>query len=556
MEVHDIEEHFARKLGVVYPVVISNIESNRFKIHIPIADGGRGEDYGFIFMEPNGNGKVQFYKSKGPGGAIFYDDTDIIAIKPGPRGQIEVMLSNTAEITFCKASTKPEGWDNVPSCSPKAPSQRMCRYYIYRVWDETEDMLYWDELKRVPMINADYFTGRKTDEPWRVYQGEKDPVLEYMVQRLELESVTVVRNGVEEHQNLRVFKKPIDSIFKEILSRHHINPFVEELQRVIWDGTRRLDSFLSDIGGYARGVLDSEQRDYLATVSRAFFTSIIERNVVKNYPPIQFMLILSGPQNAKKSAFCSKLAFSQWHKPTTRNPSDVKKYYEDTKGAIITEWIEGVGLGNMTPAELKAAIDLTKPQFRWAYAEDSDEYTIHSTIVLTTNEEIISTDATGNRRLFPVFFREASPRSILDYSDEDIWQLWAEALYYFNNGERWNTNLYKDGLLRDWFIRAQADISEPEVGGALLREFFDFSRPNIGSHVTVFEIREFLEAQDTIPFSQIEEIISSFEHHASGYGWEKVKGPYTIRTAKTLSGYTTTRKAWVRIKPPMLKEGK
>ena len=389
------------------------------------------------------------------------------------------------------------------------------------------------------------------EDNWIPYQGLKSPVITDIRLRLETECRTVTKAGVTYDEYLAPTTKDIDSLLKSIIRHRHLNPFVETLRRIKWDGVARIDTFLRSIGGYARGVPEDKVDEYLAIVMRAFLTSVLERNLNVSYHPIQFILVLMGPQNTKKSAFCSKLGLNQYTLQTTQSPKDTKKFVEDSRGAIIMELVEGAGVANLSAADSKAFIDLTSPKFRWAYAEMPEKYQIRFTSVITTNDDVCLKDATGNRRYFPVQIDPHQVKKwVTEYTDEEIWQLWAEAYhYYVDVGERWKTYIYEpSGPLRHMFLMAQDAVSEPEKGGALLREYLDSVKPNIGDHVTKFDLQEYFDAHQ-IFYGDAETYMSNFNHHASGYGWKKVEKPYHFN--HPLKGVrTTTTDAWVRVEPP------
>ncbi|MCP4381454.1 MAG: hypothetical protein GY798_08575 [Hyphomicrobiales bacterium] len=115
---------------------------------------------------------------------------------------------------------------------------------------------------------------------------------------------------------------------------------------------------------------------------------------------------------------------------------DVKN--KDLVKAAVSNWI--VELGELESTfrksdieHLKAFLSLSVDEIRMPYARKASKFSRRTAFVGTVNDMEFLADQTGNRRFIPLVVSQP----VIDWSDEEIDQLWAEAWCRYCSGEKW-----------------------------------------------------------------------------------------------------------------------
>lgn len=218
-----------------------------------------------------------------------------------------------------------------------------------------------------------------------------------------------------------------DVIKRELVAIAHerqYNPVLDYLDGLTWDGTPRIDTWLT--------VYCSADETEL---NREFGSKILIAGVRRvKQPGVKFdtMLVMEGPQGAGKSQVAQRLAVrDEWFCGSLDLKSDDKTKSEMLARAWIVECQELDGLNKTTQQNLKRFLSTSIDTYRRAYARDAGEYRRHCIILGTTNEGAYLRDLTGNRRMWPVLVGEID----LDRFSTDVDQLWAEAVVREAAGE-------------------------------------------------------------------------------------------------------------------------
>ncbi len=201
-----------------------------------------------------------------------------------------------------------------------------------------------------------------------------------------------------------------------------------------WDGQPRVDSWLIDLlgavpGDAAAGVVDDWTR-YCKAAGAAWLISAIARAMNPGCQ-VDHMIILEGEQGTLKSSSLAALGGPFYSELTL----DVggKDTLLDIHGPWIVEWSELAGLSKREAESVKAFISRRSDRFRPPYGKSSGDFPRDCVFAGTTNEAISLSDATGNRRYWPIHVDGANPKAVEAARD----QLWAEALFRWKCGERW-----------------------------------------------------------------------------------------------------------------------
>lgn len=215
------------------------------------------------------------------------------------------------------------------------------------------------------------------------------------------------------------FRSPRD-LFQDVVSnsakKTPVHPVKDYLDRLKWDGKKRLDSWLIDYGG-------APDNEYTRTVGKLVLLAAVRRI---REPGVKFdqMMILESPQGQNKSTMLKTLVPEpDWFSDDLPFGIDAKMVQERTSGKWIIEAAELMNIRKTQIEHLKAFLSRTVDGARKAYARRSEEIRRKFIVIGTTNSVTYLKDPTGNRRFWPIRVKVFSIKDVQDNRD----QLWAEA---------------------------------------------------------------------------------------------------------------------------------
>ncbi len=223
---------------------------------------------------------------------------------------------------------------------------------------------------------------------------------------------------------LKATEKAISSILRLVASENRFHPVVDYLDALEWDGKPRVDHLLSRYFGAA----DSDLNRIL---SRRFLISAIAR-ARKMGSKVDCVLILIGPQGARKSSGLRALCGDEWFADTVLSLSS-KDGLESLRGVWIYELAELDSLKKAEMSRTKAYLAAQVDHYRASYGRNPEDRPRGCVFVGSTNEAQFLTDPTGHRRYWCCKVGSID----LDSIDTDRDQLWAEADTYYRGGEQW-----------------------------------------------------------------------------------------------------------------------
>ena len=237
-----------------------------------------------------------------------------------------------------------------------------------------------------------------------------------------------LRDYIESVYGIEAKGKLLDAlalVFEE-KSYHPVKQFIES---AIWDGKPRVETLLIDYLGAA----DSS---YVRAVTRKTLVAAIARI----YSPgckFDYMLTIVGPQGHGKTLLVQKLA-GEWFSNSITEIRG-KESYEALDGAWIVEMGELAALKKSDRDAIKNYISKTEDTYRKAYARNVTINRRRCVFIGTTNESAFLEDDTGNRRFWVVDTdvkkRTKVPWGPNGLTDDEVHQVWAEALELYQNGE-------------------------------------------------------------------------------------------------------------------------
>lgn len=218
----------------------------------------------------------------------------------------------------------------------------------------------------------------------------------------------------------------IDGALSLHSEKHKFNDVRNYLVSLQWDGVPRLDKLLIDY----LGAVDSP---YTRTVTRKAFTAAVARAME---PGCKYdtMLILSGPQGIGKSTLLDKMS-KGWFNDGIRT-FEGKEASELLQGVWLVEIGELDAFRQTDVSRIKQFLSLRSDRFRAAYGRHVKDIPRCCVFFGTTNTTTYLRDRTGNRRFWPVDVGVIQRKKLVwDALDEEIDQLWAEAVMRWRLGE-------------------------------------------------------------------------------------------------------------------------
>lgn len=262
-------------------------------------------------------------------------------------------------------------------------------------------------------------------------------------------------------------------------SYHPIREFLDKLPN--WDGIQRLDTLLIDY-------LGATDNEYIRAVTRKLLCAAIARVIM---PGCKFdtMLVLNGPQGIGKSTLISKLC-GEWFSDSL-NLSDTKDKTaaEKLQGYWILEIGELAGLRKAEVETLRSFLSRQNDIYRASFGRRATPHPRQCIFIGTTNAENgYLRDTTGNRRFWPVKTPGGGTKPSWTITNEDVQQIWAEALVYYKAKEP----LFLDERLSMLAVKEQREAMETDDREGVVREYLEKLLPEKWSSMSLYERRNFL----------------------------------------------------------------
>ena len=260
-------------------------------------------------------------------------------------------------------------------------------------------------------------------------------------------------------------RQNIDAALDIHASTHAFNDVQDYINRLLWDGTPRLDTVFIDY-------LGAEDTEYNRAVCRKAFTAAIARAME---PGCKYdnMLILCGRQGLGKSTLLDKMSRG-WFNDSIRT-FEGKEASELLQGVWLVEVAELDAFRRTDVSRIKQFLSLRADRYRAAYGRNVKELPRCCAFFGTCNQMDFLQDMTGNRRFWPVDVgRKPTEKTVWhDLTDDVIDQLWAEAKVRWQVGEQ----LYLTGEIEQQAQLMQEQHREASPKEGMIADFVEREVP-------------------------------------------------------------------------------
>lgn len=265
-------------------------------------------------------------------------------------------------------------------------------------------------------------------------------------------------------------------------SYHPIKEFLASLPE--WDEIPRVDTLLVDF----LGAVDNE---YVRAVTRKTLVAAIARVMT---PGCKFdtMLVLSGPQGKGKSTLIARLCGEWFNDSLLLSDTKDKTAAEKLQGYWILEIGELAGLKKTDIETLRGFLSRQNDIYRAAFGRRATPHPRQCVFIGTTNADTYLRDITGNRRFWPVKVPGGTGRGSWELTREEVELIWAEALYYYKNGE----TLHLPKELEPIAVQEQKEAMEQDEREGTIRDYLEMLLPENWESMTLYERRNFINGSE------------------------------------------------------------
>lgn len=319
--------------------------------------------------------------------------------------------------------------------------------------------------------------------PWREVNNEEQCVSDL--------DDAGLRDYLEYEYNITGPQKVKDGL-DLIIDKNSFHPIKDYLNSLKWDGKERVNTlFIYYLG--------ANECDYIKQITRKVLAAAVAR-IFEPGIKFDYVPVIVGKQGQGKSTLIKKLG-KQWYSDSFGTVIG-KEAFEQLHGVWIMEMGELAGLKKAEMEPIKHFISKQEDRYRVAYGKRTEEFPRQCVFFGTTNDQDFLRDPTGNRRFWPVQTYVTNPiKSIFnDLDDNEIDQIWAEAVQLYRSGEA----LYLSKEIEEQAREEQIGHREIDDRTGIIQDYLDKLLPSNWNKLNIFERRQFLSGNN--PFDSGSEI--------------------------------------------------
>jgi predicted P-loop ATPase len=239
-----------------------------------------------------------------------------------------------------------------------------------------------------------------------------------------------LQNYLEENYGVRG-KDRIYNMLVDVMNRHAFHPVRDYLDALEWDGTPRIEDLFFDVLGVSR----DWHPDYVRTVTKKILVAAVKR-IYEPGCKFDNVLVIVGPQNGGKTTLLSRLG-GDWYSDSMPGVQG-KDAMEALQGTWLIEIGEMAATRRAENEQIKMFLSKRDDSFRPAYGRYKETFKRQCVFFGTSNTHYFLKDLTGNRRYWPIETSAPAAKSrhrVVNLSQEEIDQVWAEAATLYQEGE-------------------------------------------------------------------------------------------------------------------------
>lgn len=265
---------------------------------------------------------------------------------------------------------------------------------------------------------------------------------------------------------------------------HPVRNYLDSLSE--WDQTPRLDELFIKC-------LQADDSKYVRAVTRKTLVAAVTRIY---HPGTKFdtVPVLDGAQGIGKSTMWKALAGDEYFSDAlSLTDMDDKSGAEKLQGFWIIEIGELAGMKKADIEKVKSFLSTSDDKYRPSYGKVVESHPRQCVVVATVNgKHGYLRDITGNRRFWIVKCRQTEKSVRWKITPEVRDQIWAEAKYYYEQGEK----LYLEGDLLEEAEEAQRSAMESDERQGLVEQYLSKLLPENWSEMDLYQRRNFLDGDD------------------------------------------------------------
>lgn len=289
-----------------------------------------------------------------------------------------------------------------------------------------------------------------------------------------------IRNYIETIYGISSAMKVEDSL-SLVIERSSMHPIREYLEKLKWDGNKRIEKALTEYFGAVDNL-------YTGEVFKKMMTAAVAR-IMKPGCKFDYMLVLIGDQGTRKSSFLNILGKERWFSDSFSTVQG-KEALEQLQGAWLIEVAELSALRKAEVEATKHFISKQKDDYRPAYARTPETFKRQCVFFGSTNNLEFLKDPTGNRRFWPILCgQQRTTKDVFKHLAKEVDQMWAEAVVLYNAGEK----LYLEKEVEKMALAQQEKHSEKDERMGLILEYLDRKLPEDWDELNLYERRAWLD---------------------------------------------------------------
>jgi len=278
------------------------------------------------------------------------------------------------------------------------------------------------------------------------------------------EDVALIQAYLQQVWSHRFSRQTVEEAMPVEARRHHIHPVRDWLADLKWDGRERLN-------GWLRQAFGCPDDPYHAAAGAKMLIASVRR-IRRPGCKFDHTPVFEGSQGLGKSSALRRLYGDDWFSDALPDDLAGKDAAMALNGVWCLELAELQQIIRSEPATVKAFLTRQVDRYRPPYGKVYVERPRQTIICGTTNDEEWLSDATGNRRFWPIACRHVEGGWIDDHRG----QLWAEAAAREAAGE---THWLDGEEARAGAVEAQASRLIEDAWGDKVRDYLADGRVRV-----------------------------------------------------------------------------